>query len=77
MFEDAVEEFEIDDRKKKLGPYRTWIVNCLKEFPSLSGAQVYDCLEEKFLDINVGESNMRHYVNEIGEMYQTEKRRTM
>lgn len=73
-FEEAVEEFEPGDRKKKLDPYRDWIVNWLKEFPSLSGAQVYDWLQEKFPDINVGESTVRRYVNEVRELYQIEKK---
>lgn len=73
-FEEAVEEFEPGDRKKKLDPYRDWIVNWLKEFPSLSGAQIYDWLQEKFPDINVGESTVRRYVNEVRELYQIEKK---
>lgn len=73
-FEEAVVEFEPGDRKKKLDPYRDWIVNWLKEFPSLSGAQIYDWLQERFPDINVGESTVRRYVNELRELYQIEKK---
>ncbi|WP_424923089.1 IS21 family transposase [Aureibacillus halotolerans] len=72
-FEEAVDEFGQNDRKKKLDPYRDWIINWLKEFPSLSGAQVYDWLQEKFPKIQVGESTVRRYVNEIRELYQIEK----
>lgn len=67
-FEEAVEEFEPGDRKKKLDPYRDWIVIWLKEFTSRSGAQVYDWLQERFPDINVGESTVRRYVNEVREL---------
>lgn len=73
-FEEAVEEFEPGDRKKKLDPYRDWIVNWLREFPSLSGAQVYDWLQERFPNINVGESTVRRYVNEVRDLYQIEKK---
>ncbi len=73
-FEDAIEEFKPGERKKKLDPFRDWIVNWLKEFPSLSGAQIYDWLLEKFPDIDVGESTVRRYVNEIRELYQIEKK---
>ena len=73
-FEEAVEEFGPGDRKKKLDPYRDWIINWLKEFPSLSGAQIFDWLQEKFPDIDVGESTVRRYVNEIRELYQIEKK---
>jgi transposase len=74
-FEQAVEEFDVGDRKRKLDPYRDWIVNWLKEFPSLSGAQIYDWLRERFPDINVGESTVRRYVNEVRDLYQIEKKR--
>jgi transposase len=72
--EEAVEEFEPNDRKKKLDPYRDWIVNWLREFPSLSGAQIYDWLQERFPNIDVGESTVRRYVNEVRDLYQIEKK---
>lgn len=73
-FEEAEKEFDVGDRKKKLDPYRDWIVNWLKEFPSLSGAQVYDWLQERFSEIDVGESTVRRYVNEVRDLYQIEKK---
>lgn len=73
-FEEAVEEFEPSERKKKLDPYRDWIVNWLKEFPSLSGAQIFDWLQERFPNFNVGESTVRRYVNEVRDLYQIEKK---
>lgn len=72
-FEEAVEEFGEINRKKKLDPYRDWIVNWLQEFPSLSGAQVYDWLLERFTDLQVGESTVRRYVREMREIYHIEK----
>ncbi len=72
-FEEAVEEFGPIDRKKKLDPYRDWIVNWLQEHPSMSGAQVLDWLQERFPKIEVGESTVRRYVNEMREIYQIEK----
>lgn len=73
-FEEAVDEFKQGDRKKKLDPFRDWIVNWLKEYPSLSGAQIYDWLQERFPTIDVGESTVRRYVNEMRELYQIEKK---
>lgn len=73
-FEEAVNEFGHTQRKKKLDPYQDWIVNWLREFPSLSGAQVYDWLLEHFPKIDVGESTVRRYVNEMREIYQIEKK---
>ena len=72
-FEEAAEEFSHVARKKKLDAYQDWIVNWLREYPSLSGAQVYDWLQEHFPKIEVGESTVRRYVNEMREMYQIEK----
>ena len=73
-FEEAVNEFDIGERKKILDPYRDWIVNWLKEYPSLSGAQIFDWLQERFPNIKVGESTVRRYVNEVRELYQIEKK---
>lgn len=73
-FEEAVEEFGTLNRKKKLDPYRDWIVNWLQEYPSLSGAQIYDWLLERFPDLEVGESTVRRYVNEMREIYHIDKK---
>ena len=72
-FDEAVEEFGPIERKKKLDPYRDWIVNWLQEHPSISGAQILDWLQEKFPEIEVGESTVRRYVNEMREIYHIEK----
>lgn len=72
-FEEAVEEFGTIERKKKLDPYRDWIVTWLQENPSMSGAQILDWLQEKFPDLQVGESTVRRYVKEMREIYQIEK----
>ena len=73
QFAEAVNEFGNTERKKKLDPYQDWIINWLREYPSLSGAQVYDWLQEHFPDIEVGESTVRRYVNEMREIYHIEK----
>ncbi len=72
-FDEAVEEFGPIERKKKLDPYRDWIVTWLQEHPSISGAQILDWLQEKFPEIEVGESTVRRYVNEMREIYHIEK----
>lgn len=73
-FEEAVEEFSPINRKKKLDTYRDWIVNWLLEYPSLSGAQIYDWLLERFPALEVGESTVRRYVHEMREIYHIEKK---
>ena len=72
-FEEAVNEFSQTGRKKKLDEYQDWIVNWLREYPSLTGAQILDWLQEQFPTIDVGESTVRRYVNEMREIYQIEK----
>lgn len=71
--DEAVDEFNHTDRKKKLDPYQDWIVTWLREYPSLSGAQIFDWLQEQFPAIDVGESTVRRYVNEMRELYHIEK----
>lgn len=72
-FEEAQNEFSIPHKAKKLDPYQDWIVNWLQEFPHLSAAQIKDWLLERYEDLNVGDSTVRNYVNEIREKYQIEK----
>lgn len=72
-FEEAQQEFSTPHKGKKLDPYQDWIVNWLQEFPHLSGAQIKDWLAEQFPDLDVGESTVRNYVNEIREKFQIEK----
>lgn len=45
----------------------------LEEFPHLSGAQIKDWLAEQFPELEVGESTVRNYVNEVREKFQIEK----
>lgn len=72
-FEQAIEEFDLTSRKRKLDKYRDWVVNWLKEYPSLSGAQIHDWLQERFPDIDVGESTVRRYVNDMRDIYNISK----
>ena len=60
-------------RKKKLDPYKDWLVAWLKEHPHLSAAQLHDWLLERHPKLLVGESTMRMYVSELREEYQIEK----
>lgn len=75
-FEEAIEEFDTTSRKRKLDKYQDWIVNWLKEYPTLSGAQVFDWLQEKFPEIDIGESTVRRYVNDMRDIYNIEKKET-
>ena len=72
------EEFEafiltLQARGRKLDPYREYIVMWLKQHPDLTGAQVYDWLQEKCDVQNIAESTVRSYVNEVRDTYQIPK----
>ena len=72
------EEFEafiltLQARGRKLDPYRDYIVMWLKQHPDLTGAQVYDWLQEKCDVQNVAESTVRSYVNEVRDTYRIPK----
>lgn len=53
--DEAMNEFAQTERKKKLAPYQDWIVNWLREYPNLSGAQILDWLQKRFPEIDVSD----------------------
>ncbi|MDW0116297.1 hypothetical protein QTL97_05080 [Sporosarcina thermotolerans] len=63
----------LQSRGKKLDPFREKILEWLKEHPDLSGAQVFDWLEEKLEFSSVSEGTVRNYVNELRESYHIPK----
>lgn len=63
----------LNSRKKKLDDYKDWILEWLKEYPHLSGAQIYDWLLEKFPNLDLAESTCRLYVSGLREEYQIPK----
>jgi transposase len=63
----------LQSRSKKLDPFREDILGWLKEHPDLSGAQIFDWLEEK-LDVSaVTEGTVRNYVNDLREAHHIPK----
>ncbi|WP_235000368.1 Mu transposase domain-containing protein [Virgibacillus dakarensis] len=63
----------LQSRGKKLDPFREEILGWLKEHPDLSGAQVFDWLEEKLEVRSVTEGTVRNFVNELREAYHIPK----
>ncbi len=63
----------LQNRSKKLDPFREKILDWLKEHPDLSGAQVFDWLEEKLDVSSVTEGTVRNYVNDLREAYHIPK----
>jgi transposase len=79
--EKTPEEFEtwvlsLGSRGKKLDTYEELIVNWLREYPDLSGAQIHDWLRERYENFSIGESTVRGYVNEMREKYHIPKSST-
>lgn len=64
---------ELKTRKRKLDPYREYILNWLKEHPDLSASQIVDWLEERCSFKDIGESTVRTYVRELREQYHIPK----
>lgn len=60
-------------RSKKLDPFELLIHTWLSEHPDLSSAQIYDWLQERYSDLQVGESTVRGYVRELREKYSVPK----
>lgn len=56
-------------RTKKPDKYYDEILTWLKQYPSMTSAQVYDWLEEKYHDLNFNETTLRSYVREVREKY--------
>lgn len=63
----------LQTRSKKLDPYHNEILAWLNEHPDLTGAQVYDWLEEKLDVSSVTEGTVRSYINELREAYHITK----
>ncbi|HZK28414.1 MAG TPA: IS21 family transposase [Thermoclostridium sp.] len=56
-------------RSKKADKYHDEILNWLVEYPDLSGAQIYDRLEEKYDELDFSEGTLRNYVRAIRKKY--------
>ena len=69
------EEFlsSLKTREKKLDLYHKEILGWLREYPDLSGAQVFDWLEEKLDFKEVSENTVRNYLNEMRDFYHIPK----
>ena len=69
------EEFvsSLKTREKKLDLYHKEILSWLREYPDLTGAQVYDWLEEKFDYKEVSENTVRNYLNDMRDFYHIPK----
>jgi len=68
------EEFEKEmlsqqKRMKKSDIFREEIISWVKQYPSISAAQIYDWLEEKKEKLNFNETTLRSYVREIRKEY--------
>ena len=57
------------ERTKKADKYYDDILGWLKQYPSMTSAQIYDWLEEKYHNLNFNETTLRNFVRVIKEEY--------
>lgn len=62
-------------RSRKADSYKTYVVDCLKRFPDMSAAQIYDWIKERYQldELNFQERSFRDYVKLIREEYDIAK----
>lgn len=60
-------------RNKKPDKYHDEILGWLIEYPDLSGAQIYDRLEEKYTKLDFSEGTLRNYVRTTREKHNIQK----
>ncbi|MCO7177213.1 DDE-type integrase/transposase/recombinase, partial [Sporolactobacillus kofuensis] len=63
----------LNQRRKKLDPYRDQMISWLKEHPDLSSAQIEDWLKEKHPGLTIGGSTIRLFVKDLREIYHISK----
>lgn len=63
----------LQNRTKKLDPFHDEILRWLEKHPDLTGAQVFDWLEDKLNVHSVTEGTVRNYVKEMRELYHIPK----
>lgn len=75
MTPEDFEEFtsSLRTREKKLDAYHDQILEWLKAHPDLTGAQVYDWLDEKLDFKEVAENTVRNYLNQMRDRYHIPK----
>ena len=72
--EDYQEELESrNQRSKKPAVYHDDILTWLKQYPEMTASQVYDWLEEKYLELGFIESTARNYVRWMRKEYNIPK----
>jgi transposase len=63
----------LQTRRKKLDPYKELILSWLTEHPDMSAAQVQDWLQERYKSLEIGESTVRAYVQDLRNEYKIAK----
>jgi len=60
-------------REKKVDKYKGEIMEWLKEYRDLSASQIYDWLQERYIDLDFKDRTLRLYVNKLREEYNLPK----
>ncbi len=67
--------FSLQNRTKKLDPYRETILEWLKEHSDLSAAQIEDWLLEEYPELQVSSGTVRSYVKHLRDQYAIPKQK--
>ena len=67
----------LQNRSKKLDPFKDTILDWLKEHRDMSAAQIEDWLLEEYPDINIGSSTIRTYVSALRNQYAIPKEKSI
>ncbi len=71
----AAERENAETRIKKAEPYEDYVVECLRKYPDMSSAQLYDWILEKHkvIELPFKERSFRSYVTSIRDKYDIKK----
>lgn len=72
----AATKAEASSRIKKADSYKPYVLECLKEYPDMSAAQIYDWIKEKYSlnTLTFKERAFRNYVKSLREEYDIPKK---
>ncbi|SNT17891.1 hypothetical protein SAMN05446037_104813 [Anaerovirgula multivorans] len=66
-----------ESREKKVDKYKDLIVEWLKEYRDLSTSQIYDWLQERYVELDFKDRTLRLYVNKVREEYNLSKEKNI
>jgi transposase len=71
----AANKVNAENRTRKADPYKDYVIECLRKYPDMSAAQVYDWIKERMnlKELTFKERAFRNYVRHIRKEYDIKK----